>query len=294
MPLVIGDPADPRLDFYRNLTDAALRRWLEPVSGLFLAEGELVVRRAVAAGYRVESMLLLPRFLAALEPLAGDAPVYVGTAEVLAAVTGFDVHRGVLATMRRRCLPEPAGLVSGSRRLLVLEDLNNPTNVGLVFRCAAALGIDAVLLSPRCADPLYRRAVRVSMGAVLAVPYARLPNWPEALTGVRQAGYRLLALTPDPTAHPLAAAESPHERLALLLGAEGPGLTPAARGRADLDVRIPMTAGVDSLNVAAAAAIACFLVGHRPDPYPPAPGPAPPGLAPGRPERARAVPAGES
>jgi tRNA G18 (ribose-2'-O)-methylase SpoU len=258
--------SDPRLDDYRRLTDVALRQRQEPAHGLFIAEGEWVVRRAVAGGYQVRSMLLLDRYVADLEPLAGGAPVFTGPPDVLAAITGFDVHRGVLAAMGRRPLAEPAALLSASHRLLILEDVNNPTNAGAVFRCAAALGIDAVLLSPRCADPLYRRAVRVSMGAVLAVPYARLPDWPAQLADVRRAGYRLLALTPDPTARPLTAPPSAQERVALLLGAEGPGLTALARAQADLAVRIPMAAGVESLNVAAAAAIGCFLVGRPPDP----------------------------
>jgi len=147
---------------------------------------------------------------------------------------------------------------------LVLEDMNNPTNVGAVFRCAAALGMDAVLLSPRCADPLYRRAVRVSMGAVFAVPYARLDGWPASLRSVREDGYRVLGLTPDPAAVPLDSLRCEDgERLALLLGAEGAGLSAEALRHAELRVRIPMAAGVDSLNVAAAAAVACFLVGHR-------------------------------
>jgi tRNA G18 (ribose-2'-O)-methylase SpoU len=269
----IAEASDPRLTDYARLTDVALRRRHEPATGMFIAEGELVLRRAVAAGYSVRSMLLLPRYAAELEPLAGGAPVYLGSAETLAAITGFDVHRGVLAALNRRPLPAPASLMSASRRLLVLEGLSNPTNAGAIFRCAAALGIDAVLLSPDCVDPLYRRAVRVSMGAVFAVPYARLSNWPGDLVAVREAGFRLLALTPDPSASPLTAPAAAEARLALMLGAEGPGLSAAARERADRSVRIPMAAGVDSLNVAAAAAIACFLLGARPSASRPAIGP---------------------
>ncbi len=264
MPIAIAAVSDPRLDDYRQLTDVALRRRLEPAGGMFIAEGEVVFRRAVAAGYAVRSVLALPRYAADLEPLGGGAPVFCGGPDVLAAIAGFDVHRGVLAVMERRPLPEAETLLRAGTRLLVLEDLNNPTNVGAVFRCAAALGMDAVLLSPRCADPLYRRAVRVSMGAVLAVPYARLGDWPAELAGVRAAGFQVLALTPDPQATALAAPGSPTARLALMLGAEGPGLSAAARRGASCAVRIPMAPGVDSLNVAAAAAIACFLVGHGP------------------------------
>lgn len=164
----------------------------------------------------------------------------------------------------RRPLPAAATLLAIGTRLLVLEDLNNPTNVGAVFRCAAALGIDAVLLSPRCADPLYRRAVRVSIGAVLTMPYTRIHDWPAGLAQVRAGGYRLLAPAPDRTAPALGAPSSVTERLALVLGAEGPGLSAQARREATCAVRIPMAPGVDSLNVAAAAAIACFLVGARP------------------------------
>ena len=263
VPIPVADLADPRLDDYRQLTDVALRRRWEPENGLFIAEGELVARRAVATGYSVRSMLLLPRYAADLQPLAGAAPVFSAMPEVLTGIAGFDVHRGVLAAMERRPVPDADRVISTSRRMLILEDLNNPTNVGAVFRCAAALGIDAVLLSPRCADPLYRRSVRVSMGAVFALPYARLTDWPADLETVRETGAHLLALTPDPSAGLLAAAGEDADPIAVLLGAEGPGLSAAARRHADRAVRIPMAAGVDSLNVAAAAAIACFLVGRR-------------------------------
>jgi len=263
MNIAITDVADRRLDDYRHLTDVALRRRLEPANGLFIAEGEVVVRRAVQAGYVLRSLLLLDRYRQ-LASLAGGAPVFLGGADVLESLTGFDVHRGVLAAMERRAQQPAAVLLGSARRVLVLEDMNNPTNVGAVFRCAAALGMDAVLLSPRCADPLYRRAVRVSMGAVFAVPYARLDGWPASLRSVREDGYRVLGLTPDPAAVPLDSLRCEDgERLALLLGAEGAGLTAEALRHAELRVRIPMAAGVDSLNVAAAAAVACFLVGHR-------------------------------
>jgi len=264
VPDVISKPDDPRLEDYRALTDVALRRRVEPEQGMFVAEGELVLRRAVAAGYPIRSLLLLERYAAPLAELAGAAPVYVASAPLLEAITGFDVHRGVLAAMARLPLPAVHDLVESSTRLAVLEDMNNPTNVGAVFRCAAALGIDAVLLSPRCADPLYRRSVRVSMGTVFAIPYARVEPWPATLAAVRRAGFRLLALTPDPGARALDAVRlAPQDRAALLLGAEGPGLSDAALAASDERVRIAMAAGVDSLNVAAAAAIACFVIGRR-------------------------------
>jgi tRNA G18 (ribose-2'-O)-methylase SpoU len=260
-----GVAADPRLHDYVGLTDVALRRRREPAEGLFVAEGEKVIRRAVAAGYPMRSMLLSERWLPGMAELAAaaGAPVYVATDDVLEQVTGYPVHRGALAAMQRLPLPAPATLLAGARRVAVLEDVNDHTNIGAVFRSAAALGVDAVLLSPRCADPLYRRAIKVSMGAVFAVPWARLAQWPQDLAAVRAAGLRLLALTPDERAVPLPAVAASHlRRCGLLLGAEGSGLTPAARAGADLEVRIPMAHGVDSLNVAAAAAVAFYAVGH--------------------------------
>lgn len=270
MPPVVDvtDPADPRLADYRSLTDVALRSRTEPAAGLFIAEGELVIRRALRAGYRPRSAVLARRWLDALLPVlaeaGAEAPVYVAEPDVLEQVTGFHVHRGALAAFARKPLPTPAELLAAARRVVVVENLNNPTNLGAVFRSAAALGMDAVLLDPRCCDPLYRRSVRVSMGEVFAVPHARLAGWPGSLAGVREAGFRLLALTPDADALPVdALAPAPGDRLALLLGAEGPGLSAAAIAEADEAVRIPMAAGVDSLNVAAAAAVAFYVLGRR-------------------------------
>ena len=257
---------DPRLRDYVGLTDVALRRRLEPSGGLFLAEGEKVIRRAVAAGYPVRSVLLARKWLPGLADVleATGATAYVAADARLEELTGFAVHRGALASMHRRPLPAAAEVIWKARRVAVLEDLNNHTNVGAVFRGAAALGMDAVLLSPRCADPLYRRSVKVAMGAVFAVPYARLESWPGDLGLLRAAGLPLLALTPDAGAVPLGdVPEAVRERCALLLGAEGPGLTEAAVEAADLAVRIPMAAGVDSLNVAAAAAVAFYALGDR-------------------------------
>ncbi|WP_267593416.1 TrmH family RNA methyltransferase [Carbonactinospora thermoautotrophica] len=262
----VADPADPRLADYVALTDVELRRRKEPAEGLFIAEGEKVIRRALAAGYPMRSMLLSPRWLDAMRDVieAADAPVYVGGEALLEGVTGYRVHRGALAAMARKPLPPPGELLATGRRLAILEDLVDSTNVGVVFRGAAALGIDAVLLSPRCADPLYRRAVKVSMGAVFTIPYARLEPWPAALAEARAAGYTLLALTPDERAVPLHQVPSAAlERCALLLGAEGPGLSPRALEAADLRVRIPMARGVDSLNVGAAAAVAFYAVTTR-------------------------------
>jgi tRNA G18 (ribose-2'-O)-methylase SpoU len=185
--------------------------------------------------------------------------VYVVSPEIAHELTGYRVHRGALASMRRLPLPPVGQVIGGARRVVVLEDIVDHTNVGAIFRCVAALGFDAVVLAPRCADPLYRRSVRVSVGAVFAVPYARLDDWREGLAQIRAAGFSLLALTPAPDAVPISEALT-HDRLALLLGTEGDGLSARWRDQADLSVRIPMSGGVDSLNVASAAAIACYLL----------------------------------
>ncbi len=259
------DASSTELEEYRDLTDVALRRRREPAEGLFIAEGEKVIRRAVAAGYAVRSLLLEEKWLAALTDVYDevDAPVFLASAATLQSVTGYIVHRGALAAMTRKPLVPALDLARGARRVAVLEDVNDHTNVGAIFRGAAGLGIDAVLLSPRCADPLYRRAVKVSMGAVFAVPWSRLDTWPGGLRDVQALGFSVLALTPDPqaTALPdLPAAVG--ARFALLLGAEGGGISDRALSIADHRVRIPMSAGVDSLNVAAAAAVAFYALGQ--------------------------------
>jgi tRNA G18 (ribose-2'-O)-methylase SpoU len=255
-PVPITDPDDERIADYRALTDLELRTRWEPPSGLFIAEGELVLRRALRAGYRMRSVLVDSKRVAQVGDL-GEAPVYAASQAVLDAITGFHVHRGVLASFHRRPLPDAAEVLAGARRIAILEDVNNHTNIGAIFRGAAALGMDAVLLSPSCADPLYRRSVRVSMGEVFAVPYATLDPWPAGLQQVRQAGFTLLAMTPAPDALPIQRLTTPQrERPALLLGAEGAGLSGPAVAASDQAVVIPMHAGVDSLNVAAAAAVA--------------------------------------
>jgi tRNA G18 (ribose-2'-O)-methylase SpoU len=290
----VSDPGDPRLTDYLNLTDVELRKSLEAEHGLFVAEGEKVIRRAAAAGYRVRSLLATEQKAAGLADLAAvcGGPSYVVPAPVAEQLTGYHVHRGALAAMDRRRLPPVAEVLAGTRsalvpddivdhanvgravrhtgpaarkgpasRVLVLEDIVDHGNVGGIFRCAAALGVDGVILSPRCADPLYRRAVKVAMGAVFAVPYARMTDWYGGLAELRAAGFRLLALTPDQSA--TAIDEAPKgERVALMLGTEGDGLSSRWLHEADEPVCIPMdlsamAAGVDSLNVVAAAAIAC-------------------------------------
>ena len=263
----ITDPDDPRIADYRALTDVELRTAFEPPHGLFIAEGELVLRRAATAGFRLRSLLVDVKRVDMVADLAASlpgVPVYAATPAVLEAVTGFHVHRGILGSVHRPPMPAATDLLASARRIVILEDVNTHTNVGAIFRCAAALGMDAVLLSPSCADPLYRRSVRVSMGQVFAVPYARLEPWPAALQQVREAGFTVLALTPDPDAVSLRAVPAADRaRPALLLGAEGPGLSGKALTAADVRVRIPMHHGVDSLNVAAAAAVACYELGAR-------------------------------
>lgn len=255
---------DPRLHDFVGLTDVALRQRTEIEDGLFVAEGAKVIRRAVASGYAVRSFLLEEKWLDTLGEVraamqSAAVPVYLADAAVLRDVTGYDVHRGALASMHRRPLPDAASLLATSSRVAVIEDLVDATNLGAVFRGAAALGIDAVLLTPRCADPLYRRAVKVSMGSVFTVPYARFDRWPQCFQQIREAGFTLLAMTPAPGSVDLPDLAMP-DRTALLLGTEGPGLSRAALAAADLRVRIPMDAGVDSLNVAAAAAVAFYAM----------------------------------
>ncbi len=259
----IQDPADPRLTDYLALTDVELRKRTEPERGLFIAEGEKVIQRAVDAGYPMRSMLLSDKWLPLMTPVleATGATAYVGEPALLEQITGFHVHRGALAAMARKELPDPGKILEHARRIVVLEGVNNHTNVGAIFRGAAALGMDAVLLAPDCADPLYRRSVRVSMGTVFAIPWSKLEPWPQALDLLAEHGYRRIALTPAEDAVDLRALRlEPDEKAALFLGSEGEGLTPRAFAACDLQVRIPMAAGVDSLNVAAAAAVACYAL----------------------------------
>jgi tRNA G18 (ribose-2'-O)-methylase SpoU len=265
-PIDVSDPLDPRLTDYVGLTDSARRMSHEPGLGYFIAEGDQVVRRAAAAGYPPRSVLVSPQRLADLSPeiQALDCEVLVGDYPLLKAVTGFHVHRGVLASFGRLPLRTVDDVLTGARRVVVLEGMNNATNLGAVVRSAAALGMDAVLLTRTCCDPLYRRAVRVSMGEVFEVPYAFLDEWPGALADLAIRGFRVLALTPDPTAVSLRDLSiGPDERVAVLLGAEGPGLTEDAMASSTERVRIPMAGAVDSLNVGAAAAVAFWAVSDR-------------------------------
>jgi tRNA G18 (ribose-2'-O)-methylase SpoU len=249
----IGDPADPRLDDFRNLMDADVR---PDRRGIVIAEGVNVVQRLASSPYAVRAVVGVPARIAALRPVLEslDVAVYSVDKWLLSEVVGFRVTRGVLAAADRPAPHDPVQLARTARRVAVLEGLNDFENIGALFRNAAAFGIDAVLLDARCADPLYRRSVRVSMGHVLRVPFAVLPDpWPASLDVLRD--HTLFALTPDPAAVALREVIAP-PRWAVLLGAEGPGLSAAALRAADVAVRIPMAGGVDSLNVATAAAVA--------------------------------------
>ncbi|MFA5606400.1 MAG: RNA methyltransferase [Leucobacter sp.] len=260
----IGDLAVDELADYTSLTDVALRKVREPAEGLYLAESPKVIERALDAGHRPRSALILEEWLPRVVELFAafpDVPVYVGESAQLEQLTGFHMHRGALASMHRPAPLDPVDLLRRSRRVVVLEDLADHTNVGAIFRSVAALGADAVLLSPGCADPLYRRAVRVSMGAVLQVPWARLPDWREAGPLFREEGYALTAFALCDDAEDLAdfVLAAP-ERLALLFGTEGAGLSRRALASSARTVQIPMEHGVDSLNVATAAALALWAV----------------------------------
>ncbi|HET7490227.1 MAG TPA: RNA methyltransferase [Acidimicrobiales bacterium] len=265
----VDDPADQRVGDYVGLSDPDLRRRREGSAGadgaFFIAEGTAVIRRLLGSPYRVRSLLLTPRRLALLEPdLAGvEAPVYVGSQEVVNAVSGFHLHRGALASAHRDPLPDPLALAAAADLVVVGEGLNDHENLGALFRNAAAFGAGALLLDPTSADPLYRRSVRVSVGQVLRVPFARAAPWPGVLHGLRDLGFELLALTPAEDAVDLRAV-APRPRQAVLVGAEWSGLSPAAQAAAHRRVRIPMAAGVDSLNVATAAAVALHHLARVP------------------------------
>ena len=279
MIIELDDVDDPRLADYTSLTDVALRRRLETERGLYMAESSKVIVRAVEAGHAPRSFLMAPRWYDELRPViaaatgcqgrddGGGVPVFIAPEPLLESITGFHLHRGALAAMNRPALPSVGELLAsarggaGARRVAVLEDLVDHTNVGAAFRSAAALGIDAVLVTPHCADPLYRRSVRVSMGTVFRVPWTRIDHWP-ALDELHAGGFTVaaLALSEDSvslgefSASP--ACSGADSRVAVVLGTEGDGLAPRTIAAADAVVRIPMAGAVDSLNVAAAAAVA--------------------------------------
>ena len=264
----ITDADDPRLADYVHLRDATLRRHLEAAGGLFIAEGDKVIRRAVEAGYRPRSFLLAERWLAGLRDLIErwpDVPVYLVTESLAEQVTGFHVHRGALACFHRVERHTVADILH-RHRLVILEDIVDHTNVGAILRNGAGLGWEGALLSPRTADPLYRRAIKVSMGAVFSLPWARLAAWSTAPEQLTAAGFITVALTLAPRAKDLdevAATLRPDQPVAIMLGTEGSGLSPRWTDGATVRARIPMTAGIDSLNVAAASAIACYVLSTR-------------------------------
>lgn len=265
MRIDVTDPADDRLADYVRLRDVSLRRHLESTEGLFIAEGEKVIRRAVEAGYRPRSFLLAERWVGSLMDVLvahPAVPVYVVRQDVAEQVTGFHVHRGALASLHRETRHLVHDLLA-LRRLVVLEDIVDHTNVGAILRSAAGLGWDGALLAPRAADPLYRRSIKVAMGAVFSLPWARLPDWSGAVGLLREAGFRVVALALTPDARDLATVAADlgsDQKVALLLGTEGDGLSARWLAAADETAIIPMAAGIDSLNVAAAAAVACYAL----------------------------------
>lgn len=272
MRVVTVTADDPRVGEYRGLTDMQWRILREPQEGFFLAEGEKVILRALSNGYRPRGALTTEKWLPGLTAAFADYDVDVLLADeaTLRSIVGFRLHRGALAAFARASHDDVDAVLADARTVVALEGLVDHTNVGLVFRTAAALGIDAVLVSPTCADPYYRRSVKTSMGAVLSMPWATTGAWPEALHGLKQRGFLMAALTPDPDAADISSWLRPDQPVALLLGTEGDGLTPGALAAVDTALRIPVTDRVDSLNVAAAAAIACYAIGL--DPGRPRPG----------------------
>ena len=263
--ILVDSASDARLADYRDLRDVSLRKHLEATHGLFLAEGEKVVRRAVEAGFTPRSFLMAPRWLDGLADVlaTSSAPCFVVSEALAEEVTGFHVHRGALASLERRPLPSPASVLQSARSILVLEDIVDHTNVGAVFRSGAAFGFDAVLLSPRCADPLYRRSIKVGMGAVFTTPWTRLDDWYDALPALSSLGFTTVALTLAADAQPIESAVAGVDRVALVLGSEGHGLSSRWEQAADRRATIAMAPGIDSLNVAAATAVACYVTARR-------------------------------
>ncbi|MET1051848.1 MAG: RNA methyltransferase [Mycetocola sp.] len=266
MPVLeISDLSDPRLTDYAHLTDVALKKARGTEHGLYLAESLLVFERALGAGHRPRSVLALGGTADEAVALLGDTdvPVFVGPGDLLAELTGYVLHRGLIASMHRPALPDPDALLADARRIVILENVADPTNVGAIFRSAGAIGADAILVTPRCSDPFYRRAIRVSMGTVLQVPWTRVGDWDSTRALLTRHGFHVAALALTPDAVSLRdVVSSDHDRLALVLGAEGDGLTDAALAASDSVVTIPMKHGIDSLNVAAASAVALWALGE--------------------------------
>lgn len=263
MPVIpITDLSDPRLADYSHLTDVALKKARGTEHGLYLAESALVLERALGAGHRPRSVLALGGTVDEAVALVGDdVPIFSGPGKLLAELTGYILHRGLIASMNRPALPDPDELLAGARRVVILENVADPTNVGAIFRSAGAIGADAILVTPRGSDPFYRRAIRVSMGTVLQVPWTRVGDWPSTRELLTKHGFHVAALALTTDAVSLRDFDgSFHERLALVLGAEGLGLTEEALAASDTVVQIPMKHGIDSLNVAAASAVAMWAL----------------------------------
>jgi len=264
----LSDAADERLSDYRDLTDVALRSRREPQEGIYIAESLKVLQRALLAGHFPLSVLTSKKWLEGVREVCGqfpdvcaDLPVFLAPESVLESITGFHVHRGTLASVARPELPAVSDLLQGARRVVILENIVDHTNVGAIFRSVAGIGADAVIVSESCADPLYRRSVRVSMGTVMQIPWTRAGSWAQLAADLVSAGFETVALALTPETTPLDVfAEDPPERLALLLGTEGDGLSPEALNSADHVVSIPMKGAVDSLNVAAASAVALWAL----------------------------------
>lgn len=256
----IADLADPRLVDYSHQTDVALKKARGTEHGLYIAESALVLERALRAGHRPRSVLALGNTIEEAQRLVGDnVPIFSGPSELLEDLTGYLLHRGLIAAMHRPALPSVPTLLADARRIIILENVADPTNVGAIFRSVGAIGADAVLVTERCSDPFYRRAIRVSMGTVLQVPWTRLGDWTSTRELLSASGFQIAALALAADAVSLREFVAP-EKLALVLGAEGDGLTPEALAAADTIVQIPMAHGIDSLNVAATAAVAMWAL----------------------------------
>jgi tRNA G18 (ribose-2'-O)-methylase SpoU len=258
---------DPRLDPYRALTDIALRSASEPVSGIYIAESAKVISRAIAAGHEPLSILMESRWLERMNDLLGaevmdsHLDVFIGEPGLLEQLTGYHVHRGALAAMIRPEAKTLNEILEDSRRIVVLENIVDHTNVGAIFRSAAGLGIDAIVITPQCADPLYRRSIRVSMGAVFAMPWTRANDWPATLQQLATQGFHTVALSPSDSSTSLEEfAKQGHQKIAFVLGSEGHGLTPESIDLCQSTVHIPMSRGISSLNVAAASAVVFWAI----------------------------------
>ncbi len=271
MPIhILTSLDDPRLHAYRSLTDIALRSAREPESGMYIAESAKVISRAVQAGHTPISVLMEHSWQERIHTLLGpaimdsDIDIFIGDHELLEELTGFHVHRGALAAMQRPPLRTVSEITAQAQRIAVLENIVDHTNLGAIFRSAAGLGVDAILVTPQCADPLYRRSIRVSMGAVFSMPWTRIPYWPIALSEFQSQGFHTVALSPGTDSQSLEDfASEHHEKVAFVFGSEGDGLTPESLSACQSVVHIPMSHDISSLNVAAASAVVFWAMRAR-------------------------------